>query len=142
MKRWKRLGMVDDRWENRFMVNNVLRDMRVHAKRAEIEFDGEFTIHCFRKSFGQNHADAGTPIKTLQYLMGHSSEKTTLTYYVKVPKDHADKARETMQRILTSGRPEQIDAPVTRRGVGGQNTSEVVVTSKSANPYSTGVCEG
>lgn len=81
LARWKRLGMVDDRWENRYMVNNVLRSMRVHARRAEIEFDGEFTIHCFRKSFGQSHADEDTTIKTLQYLMGHADEKTTLTYY-------------------------------------------------------------
>lgn len=101
LKRWKKLGMADEKWENRFMANNTLRDMLVHAKRAGISFDGEsFDIHCFRKSYGQNHANNGTPIKTLQYLMGHADSKTTLRFYTQLPKDHADKVRQTMERLL------------------------------------------
>jgi len=141
LKRWKRLGMVDDRWENRFMVNNTLRDMRVHAKRAEIQFDGEFCIHTFRKSYGQNLADEGVPIKTAQYLLGHSSEKTTLQFYNRVPKAYADNAREAVERVLAKASPEQIDAHLTRKAVDSQNAPEQVVTSKVVNPHSTEVCE-
>jgi integrase len=141
LARWERLGRADDRWENRFMVNNALRDMRVHAKRAEIDFDGEFTIHCFRKSFGQNHADNGTPIKTLQYLLGHSSEKTTLEFYTQVPKDHADQARDIMERLLAKAGPNGIDAQLTREGGPSENLPHGEVTAESVNPDSMGVYE-
>jgi hypothetical protein len=32
---------------------------------------------------------AGVPIKTLQYPMGHSDEKTSLTYYTQLDKGQA-----------------------------------------------------
>lgn len=142
LARWERLGRIDDRWENRFMVNNVLRDMLVHAKRAEINFDGDFTVHCLRKSFGQNHADGGTPIKTLQYLMGHSEEKTTLKYYTKVPKDHADKARAVYDSLLAGPSPKQIDAQLTREGVSGELARGREVTEGTVSPDSTGAYKG
>lgn len=140
--RWRKLGMVDDRWENRYMVNNVLRGMRVHARRAGITFDGEFTIHCFRKSFGQNYADKGIPIKTLQFLMGHADEKTTLTFYTQVPKDHADKARETMQSILNSGKPQETDAQLTRNPIPNADANQQGNGAEAVNPDSTRVCGG
>ena len=69
-------------WENRHMVNNVGRDLRSHIRRAGIETTVPMTIHTFRKSFGLNHANAGTPIHVLQQLMGHSSITTTREFYL------------------------------------------------------------
>ena len=116
LKRWKRLGMVDDKWENRFMVNNVRRSVKVHCRRAKIEFDGTFTIHTFRKSYGQNQANAGMPIKTLQYLLGHSDEKTTLTYYTQLDKSQAAMSASATDRLLTDAE-KHLDARWTRNPV-------------------------
>jgi integrase len=113
IKRWKKLGMVDDRWENRMMINNVLRSFRVHARRAGIEFDGKFSLHTFRKSYGQNQANAGVPIKTLQYLMGHSSEKTTLTFYAQMDAGQAAFSATATERLLTQA-ANHLDTGLTR----------------------------
>ncbi|MDM8005334.1 MAG: site-specific integrase [Phycisphaerae bacterium] len=60
-------------WDSRFMVNNVLRNVRTHVRRAEIRLGAAMTVHSLRKSFAQNHADHGTPSATLKDLMGHAS---------------------------------------------------------------------
>jgi len=116
LKRWKRLGMADDRWENRFMVNNVRRSFKAHARWAEIEFDGKFSIHTFRKSYGQNQANAGVPIKTLQYLMGHSDEKTTLTFYTQLDKGQAATSASVTDRLLADAQ-KHLDTGWTRNPV-------------------------
>jgi integrase len=110
LKRWHKMGQVDSKWRNRHMANNVLRTFKVHARRAEIRPDGKLTLHVLRKSFAQNLANGGTPVKTLQYLMGHSSEKTTLTFYAQLPTDYAELTRQTMERLLDPAKSEQIDA--------------------------------
>jgi len=69
-------------WENRYMVNNVIRDIRCHARKAGLKPTVPLTVHTLRKSFAQNHADAGTPMATLKTLMGHSSITTTQQYYL------------------------------------------------------------
>lgn len=74
--------MVWAEWENRCMVNNVRRDMKAHVARAGIETDDSLTVHTLRKSFGQNHANAGTPIHVLQRMMGHASITTTREFYL------------------------------------------------------------
>ena len=50
--------------ENRCLANNVLRDMRSDVLRADIKPEAPITIHTLRKSFGQSHANAGTPART------------------------------------------------------------------------------
>ena len=52
-------------WLNRDMMNNVLRDTKVYLRRAEIKLAASFNLHTLRKSFAQNHANAGTPPSTL-----------------------------------------------------------------------------
>jgi integrase len=124
IKHWHRLGRVESKWENRFVVNNVLRDFKVHARRAGITFDGKCTIHTLRKSFGQNLANAGVPIKTLQYLMGHSDEKTTLTFYTQMDATHAAMARDATERLLTAAAPKHLDTVWTPSPVPGADANQ------------------
>ncbi len=85
-KPWKRnpkTGQMESgEWENRYMINNVRRTMRIHIRKAGLQLSGCMTIHTLRKSFGQNHADAGTPIHVLQHLMGHADITTTREFYL------------------------------------------------------------
>ncbi|MBI1825428.1 MAG: tyrosine-type recombinase/integrase [Planctomycetes bacterium] len=53
-----------------------------HAKRAELKSKVLLIIYTFRKSFGQNHANAGTPLHVSQRLMGHTSITTTREFYL------------------------------------------------------------
>lgn len=71
-------------WQNRDIVNNVLRSIKRHAKRAGLKLTAPITVHSFRKSFGQNHADNGTPMHVLQPLMGHANIATTRAFYIHV----------------------------------------------------------
>lgn len=64
------------------MVNNCIRSICVNLRHAGVRTDVPMTIHTLRKSFGQNHADNGTPIHVLQRLMGHASITTTREYYL------------------------------------------------------------
>lgn len=132
LRRWKKLGMADEKWENRFMVNNVRRSMKVHFRWAEIELDGKFSIHTLRKSFGQNAANAGVPIKTLQYLMGHSDEKTTLTFYAQVDPGQAAMLATATDRLLADA-GKRLDTGLTREpvpdtGANQEGNREKVIT--------------
>lgn len=71
-------------WQNRDVVNNVLRSIKRHAARAGLKLTVPITVHTFRKSFGQNHAENGTPMHVLQQLMGHANIATTRTFYIQV----------------------------------------------------------
>lgn len=97
---WDKLGYVDRKWQNEYMVNNVNRDFKSHCKRAGIVFDGKCSIHTIRKSCGQNWALSGVPIKTLQYLMGHSNERTTLRFYQQVDPASAAQAVSATDQML------------------------------------------
>ena len=74
------------------MVNNVLRDTRRYLRKAGAILTAPFTLHTLRKSFAQNHADAGTPPKTLAALLGHSTVKTTMEFYSRVTDDNRQAA--------------------------------------------------
>ena len=80
--KWDEFRATRRGWQSRWLVNNCLRAIRNHAKQAEIEPTHPLTVHTFRKSFGQNHADAGTPIHQLQRMMGHSKIETTRQFYI------------------------------------------------------------
>jgi integrase len=82
--------------------------------RAGIKFDGKFTIHTFRKSYGQNQANAGALIKTLQYLMGHSDEKTTLAFYAQVAARQAAMSANATDRLLAATEKQIDTGPCSR----------------------------
>ncbi len=52
------------------MMNNFLRNTKRALRAAGVELTAPFKLGTFRKSFAQNHADAGTPPKTLATLLG------------------------------------------------------------------------
>jgi site-specific recombinase XerD len=67
---------------NRFIVNNVPRDLRAHVKKASIQHTAAMSVHCLRKFFAQNHADRRTPSVTLKGLAGHASITTTEKHHL------------------------------------------------------------
>lgn len=88
-------------WENSDMVNNTLRAANAHLRLASIKLTASFNLKSFRKSFGQNHADAGTPPKVLASLMGHSDASVTMEFYNRVTDANQSAAAATMDRILS-----------------------------------------
>ena len=65
-----------------------------------MELTAPLTLATFRKSFAQNHADAGTPPRTLAKLMGHSKVETTLVYYARVTDASERAAAKTADRMF------------------------------------------
>ncbi len=87
-------------WQNRDMMNNLLRDTKAYLRKATVELTAPFSLTGFRKSFGQNHVNAGTPPKTLAKLMGHSDVSTTLEYYNRVTDANERAAAQAMDQLL------------------------------------------
>ena len=56
----------------------------IDAGHKAFELTAPFTLPTPRKSFGQNHADAGKPPPTLAKLLGHSNTRITMQYYNRV----------------------------------------------------------
>lgn len=91
-------------WQNRDMINNVLRDAKHYLRKAGIELTAPFTLHTFRKSFAQNHADAGTPPKTLAKLLGHANTRITLQFYNRVTDANEQAAGRAMDRLFKNAK--------------------------------------
>jgi integrase len=109
-------------WENRYMVNNVLRTMRLHVRQAGLKPSASLTIHTLRKSFAQNHANAGTPSATLKALMGPASIVTTEKHYLQRSDENLQAAVRRYENLLSgktcvrlayeaSDRPDQQASP-------------------------------
>lgn len=91
-------------WVNADMLNNLLRDTGAYLRKAGIELTAPFSLTGFRKSFAQNHAEAGTPPKTLAKLMGHADASVTMAYYNRATDANERAAETAMNRLL--GKPE------------------------------------
>jgi len=91
-------------WQNRDMVNNMLRNTKSLLEKAGLTLTAPFTLHTFRKSFAQNHADAGTPPRTLAMLLGHADTRVTMQYYSRVTDANERAAGDTMDRLLNESR--------------------------------------
>jgi integrase len=92
-------------WQNRDLVINVLRNTQRYLRWAQIELNGSFNLHTFRKSYAQNLANAGVPPRTLTQLLGHSTSKVTIEFYSRVTDSNQQAAAEVMNRLLTSKHP-------------------------------------
>ena len=89
-------------WLNRDMINNVLRNAKRHFRAAGITLTAPFKLHTFRKSFAQNHANNGTPVKTLAKLLGHSDIQVTMQFYNQVTDANLREAARTADRFFTA----------------------------------------
>lgn len=87
-------------WQNRDMMNNLLRDTKRLLASAGVELTAPFNLHTFRKSFAQNHADAGTPPRTLAHLLGHANTRVTMQFYNRVTDANERAAAELMDQLL------------------------------------------
>jgi hypothetical protein len=117
-------------WLNRYITNNVLRDFKAHAKKAELKFNGKFTVHTFRKSCAQNWADR-LPANVVKFYLGHSNVATTNKFYSIVDKEHLERTRQTMDEMLkTVSAQNDLDTGWTLEGKKQQKTKNT--TQKSS----------
>jgi integrase len=91
-------------WLNRDMINTVLRNAKRHFRVAGITLTAPFKLQRFRKSFAQNHADNGTPPKTLAKLLGHSDIQVTMQFYSQVTDANVREAARTVARLFAASR--------------------------------------
>ena len=82
------------------MLANLLRDTKRAMKKAGVVLKGTLTLTTFRKSFAQNHANAGTPPKTLAKLLGHSDIRMVMRYYSMVTDANETAAAAAMDRMF------------------------------------------
>ena len=101
-----------DGWQNSDVANNLLRNFRLHCRKAGIvpAENEDLTLHCLRKSYAQNLADAGTPAPTLKKLMGHSSIRTTEEFYMRSSDANEQRACQALDRLMSD---QQTDVKVT-----------------------------
>jgi integrase len=111
--RWRQMfreGRTDD-WFNRDVANNVLRDFKQHCKKAGIITAEKLTVHCLRKSYCQNLANAGIPAITMLRLTGHSSLRVCEQYYLKVADANERQAMQAMDRLMEGEQGQEGDKP-------------------------------
>ncbi|MFC1766865.1 tyrosine-type recombinase/integrase [Planctomycetota bacterium] len=110
LKQWHKIQKAKEEWKSRYLHNNVLRDFRVHAKRAGIKSEfGKLLFHELRKSCAQSWADSGLPINVTKEFLGHSDIATTTKHYSKVDQLHIDYATKVMNEMLEAARLKSID---------------------------------
>ena len=97
---------------NDYMVNNVVRDIRVHAGWAGLKLDGELTVHAFRKSCGQNLANH-LPMNVVKELMGHADIGTTAEFYGTVSREHEMQTRLVSEAVTSGTARTQSDVGLT-----------------------------
>lgn len=88
-------------WEPRDMLNNLGRSADADIRRAGIDVTAPISLTTVRKGFAQNHANTGTPPKTLASLLGHSDVKVTLQYYNRVTDANRATAAAAMNALLS-----------------------------------------
>ena len=133
LQRWHKYRKQGKEWQNRFMVNNVGRDFQRHAKIADIKFDGHFSIHTFRKSCAQNWADY-LPANVVKFFLGHSTLSTTNRFYSIVDESHATLTKTTMDALLETVTPNDLDAEQTLAPESAPKEDKKILNTPSENP--------
>ncbi len=64
--------------------SKLVRRFKDALRRADVH---QITFHELRHTFGTRMAASGTPMRTLQYWMGHADSKTTQIYAHYQPSD-------------------------------------------------------
>ena len=112
LNRWHKCHKQGRSWRNRYMVNNVGRDFKTHAKRAGLQFNGSFTIHTFRKTCAQNWADH-LPANVVKFYLGHSKLETTNRFYSIVDESHTALTKQVMDQMLNGKAENHLDTEQT-----------------------------
>ena len=101
-KKWHRYrsGNRISEWKNKDMANNVLRDFKVRIRQAGITVTDKVTVHCLRKSWATNLANAGVPPHTLMKMGGWSDIETVLKYYIRTSDENEKKAVEILDKMM------------------------------------------
>lgn len=105
--RWQALQKArkSNDWENRFMINGVLRDFKRRCLRAGIKTDLKLNIHGLRKSWATNLANSGkVPPKTLCELGGWASIRTCEEFYLKNTDANHQRACEVLNELAGGGK--------------------------------------
>lgn len=131
LKRWHMYRKQGRSWRNRYMVNNVGRDFKAHAKRAGLRFNGSFTIHTFRKTCAQNWAGY-LPANVVKFYLGHSNINTTNKFYSIVDKSHTAWTKKVMDKMLNGKTENHLDTGQTLAGK-NDNTKSTEAESESLN---------
>lgn len=101
-KKWHRLveeGKSRD-WENRYLLNHVLRDFKARIIAAGISTNLKINLHCLRKSWATNMANSGkVPIHTLKELGGWSHLKTCEEFYLQSSDANKERACEVLNEL-------------------------------------------
>jgi integrase len=90
----------EDEWENKLLLNNVLRNFKKTCVAAGIKTNDQLTIHCLRKAYGTNLANCSTPAHTLKELMGHASIQTTMEFYLYSGDANEERAVAALDRMM------------------------------------------
>jgi len=136
LKRWHKYREKGQPWRNRYMVNNLGRDFKSHAKRAGLRFNGSFTIHTFRKTCAQNWADY-LPANVVKFYLGHSKIETTNRFYSIVDESHTARTKQVMDDLLTGKNENHLDTGWTLDAKSGQDLDrkeEETETTQTVNP--------
>lgn len=99
MAKWRKCQKTGDTWDPKLMTNNIRREFLIHVKRAELKFNGSFSIHTFRKCCAQNWADH-LPPNVVKFYMGHSTIETTNRFYSIVDESHLDWTKKATDKML------------------------------------------
>jgi len=95
------------KWDSSMIINNLLRTFRTCCEKAGIKTNRRLNLHCLRKAYGTNLANVSTPVQTLKALMGHSSIKTTMEFYLCSCDSNEKKAVAELDRIMQEPAAEQ-----------------------------------
>ena len=136
LKRWHKYRKQGRSWRNRYMVNNVNRDFKSHAKRAGLRFNGSFSIHTFRKTCAQNWADH-LPANVVKFYLGHSKLETTNRFYSIVDESHTARTKQVMDELLNGKTENRLDTGWTleKNSAKKSNTKkEVAAATSPVNP--------
>ena len=102
MHKWANTRKSRKTWQNRDMLNNVLRAFKRYVKLAGIKpAPGQrLSIHDLRKSCITNWAMVNKNPKVTQVWAGHSDLKTTMQYYSKVTEDQRQAGMKALDKML------------------------------------------
>ncbi len=102
-QKFRKTGKGRD-WENRYMINGVLRNFKARCIRAGIKTDLKLNLHGLRKSWATNLANSGkVPMHTLQMLGGWAKIQTCEEFYLQNDDANTRRACDVLNELAGGG---------------------------------------